>query len=199
MIPNIAWKMLLYKKSRFAMTTAGIAVAFFIRASQVGSLVGWCNTCSAIVRHAGVDVWLMAKRFTPAFDYGTAIPRRRVYQARSVRGVVSAEGLFMAWNVWQRPDGRHINIELVGLDQGSLGGPWDMKEGAVAVVHRPDTVIVDELFLDALGVGGVGDEVEMIRRRAIVGGVSPAGSHTHRLALRLHLDPLRSRLRPPIP
>jgi len=167
----LAVKMLLHNRSRFAMTTAGIAVAFFLSAAQVGLLVGWCDTCSALVRHAGVDVWLMAER-TPAFDYGTAIPRRRIYQARSVKGVAWAEGLFMAWNVWQRPDGRRVNIELVGLDDGCVGGPWDMKQGAVEIVHRPDTVIVDELFLDALGVRGVGSEVEMIRRRATVGGVS---------------------------
>jgi putative ABC transport system permease protein len=168
---TLALEMLLYKRARFAVTTAGIAVAFFLSAAQVGLLVGWCNTCSAIVRHAGVDVWLMAEQ-TVAFDYGTAIPRHRVYQARSVRGVAWAEGLFMAWNTWQRPDGRRVNVEMVGLDDSSVGGPWDMKQGGVEVVHRPDTVIVDELFLDSLGVRGVGDEVEVISKRAVIGGIS---------------------------
>jgi putative ABC transport system permease protein len=168
---KLALDMLLWKRARFAVTTAGIAAAFFLSAAQVGLMVGWCNTCSAIVRHAGVDVWLMAEQ-TPAFDYGTAIPRRRVYQARSVAGVAWAEGMYMAWNTWQRPDGRRVNVELVGLDTSSVGGPWDMKHGGVEVLHRPDTVIVDELFLNALGVRGVGDEVEMIRKRVIVGGIS---------------------------
>ncbi len=167
----LALKMLLHNSARFAVTTAGIAVAFFLSAAQVGLMVGWCNTCSAIVRHAGVDVWLMAEQ-TPAFDYGTAIPRRRIYQARSVQSVAWAEGMFMAWNTWQRPDGRRVNVELVGLDDSCVGGPWDMKQGGVEVVHRPDTVIVDGLFLDSLGVRGVGDEVEMIRKRAVIGGIS---------------------------
>jgi hypothetical protein len=33
---------------------------------------------------------------TPAFDYGTAIPRNRIYQARSVPGAAWAEGMFLA-------------------------------------------------------------------------------------------------------
>jgi putative ABC transport system permease protein len=163
--------MLLHQKSRFVLTSVGIGAAFFLSAAQLGLLVGWCATCSAIVRYAGVDVWVMAPR-TPAFDYGTAIPRHRVFQVRNAPGVAWAEGLFMAWNVWQRPDGRRVNVELVGLDDGSVGGPWEMRTGNVEAVHLPDTVIVDGLYLDALGVEKVGDEVEMIRNRAVIGGLS---------------------------
>jgi putative ABC transport system permease protein len=168
---GMALKMLLHKKSRFLLTTAGIGVAFFLSAAQVGLMVGWCNTCSALVRHSGVDVWVMAPQ-TPAFDYGTAIPRHRIQQVRNVEGVEWAEGLFMGWNIWQRPDGRRVNVELIGLDNDSVGGPWKMKTGAVPVTHLPETVIVDELYLAALGVRGVGDEVEMIGERARVGGIS---------------------------
>jgi putative ABC transport system permease protein len=167
----IAVKMLLHKKSRFLLTNLGIAVAFFLSAAQSGLMVGWCNTCTAVIRHSGVDLWVMAPH-TPAFDYGTPIPRNRVYQVRNVPGVAWAEGMFMGWNWWQRPDGRAVNIELIGLDLSSVGGPWDLRAGAADVVHHPDTVIVDELYLASLGVAGVGDEVEMIGRRARVGGIS---------------------------
>ena len=168
---RIAWRMLAYKPARLLVTWSGLGFLFFLAAAQVGMLVGWCNTCSAIVRHADADVWVMAEQ-TPSFDYGTAIPAQRVHQARSVEGVGRAEGLFMAWNTWQRPDGRRVNVELVGLDDGCVAGPWAMREGEVEAVHLPDSVIVDELFLDALGVGGVGDEAEMYSRRAVVRGVS---------------------------
>jgi putative ABC transport system permease protein len=168
---GVALKMLLHKRARFVLTNVGIAAAFFLSAAQVGLMVGWCNTCSAIVRHAGVDVWAMAPQ-TPAFDYGTAIPRHRVQQVRNAPGVAWAEGMFMAWNIWQRPDGRRVNVELVGLDDGLVGRPWEMRAGAADAVFHPDTVIVDELYLSALGVGQLGDEVEMIRRRAVVGGIS---------------------------
>ncbi len=163
--------MLLHKKSRFVLTVVGTAVAFFLCATQFGLMVGWCNTNSAIIRNAGADLWVMAHQ-TPAFDYGTAIPRNRIYQVRNVEGVDWAEGLFMAWNIWQRGDGRRVNIELVGLDESCVGGPWRMRNGEVMSVQRPDTVIVDELYMSALGVACAGQEFEMIGRRAIVGGIS---------------------------
>jgi putative ABC transport system permease protein len=171
MIATIALKLLAEKKTRMLFTVLGLATLFFLSAAQFGLLVGWCNTNSAIVRHAGVDVWVMAEQ-TPAFDYGTAIPRNRVYQVRSVEGVAWPEGMFMAWNVWQRQDGRRVNVELVGLDNSSVGGPWRMREGRVQDVHLPDSVLVDELYLPLLGIDHVGDEAEMIGRRAVVRGVS---------------------------
>jgi len=170
-ITPVAAKILLHNKVRFSLTLTGIAIAFFLAAAQFGLLVGWINTNTAIIRHAGVDVWVMAPQ-TPAFDYGTAIPRNRLYQVRSMPGVAWAEGLFMAWNIWQRGDGRRVNVELVGLDESSQGGPWRMREGSVDVVHLPHTVIVDELYMQALGVRRVGDSFAMIGQQAIVGGIS---------------------------
>lgn len=167
----VSLKMLLHRKARFVVTLLGLGALFFLSAAQLGLLVGWCNTNSAIIRHAGVDIWVMAEQ-TPAFDYGTAIPGQCVHQARSIKGVAWAEGMFMAWNMWQRPDGRRVNVELVGLDTSSVGGPWAMREGRVEDVHRPDSVLVDELYLPLLGVDRVGAEAEMIGRRAVVRGIT---------------------------
>jgi putative ABC transport system permease protein len=47
-----------------------------------------------------------------------------------------------------------------------------MHEGVPDSVHMPDSVIVDELFLDALGVRRIGDEAELYGRRAVVRGIS---------------------------
>ena len=137
---------------RFLLTVAGVGVAFFLSAltdRPFGRLVQ--HKFSAI-RHSGADVWVMSPQ-TPAFDYGSAIPRNRVYQVRSVPGVAWAEGMFVAWNTWRRRDGRRVAIELVGLDDSSLGGPWAMRVGRVDDVHRSETVAVDELYQDLLGSG----------------------------------------------
>jgi putative ABC transport system permease protein len=167
----IMLRMLFHKKSRFVLTALGLAVAFFLTAVQTGLLVGWCNTTSAIIRHAGVDVWVMATQ-TPAFDYGTAIPRNCVYQVRSVPGVEWAEGMFVGYNYWQRADGKRVNVMLVGLDDAKVGGPWEMKSGSIEVVDKPETVVIDDLYLERLGIQDIGDEVEMFGQRAVVGAIS---------------------------
>jgi putative ABC transport system permease protein len=172
----VARRMMFKGRLRFALTASGVGVAFFLAAAQSGLLIGWINTTTAIIRHTDADLWVMAEK-VPAFDYGTAIPRQRIYQARSVPGVASADGLFMAWNYWQRPDGKRMNAEVIGLGKGNMGGPWRMKEGDVGSVHLPETVLVDDLYMKALGVDRVGDSVGINGERAIVGGITQ-GIHT---------------------
>jgi len=163
--------MLFHNHLRFAMTVIGIAIAFFLAAAQIGLLVGWINTNSAIIRHAGVDIWVMAEE-TRAFDYGTAIPRHRVQQVSSVPGVVWAEGMLMGWATWQHPAGKRINVEIVGLDSSHAGGPWQLISGHIDNIEQPETVIIDELSYDVLGLRELGDEAEIEGNRVILGGVS---------------------------
>jgi len=47
-----------------------------------------------------------------------------------------------------------------------------MKVGEVTAVLRPDTVLVDELYLKPLGVERIGQDFEMIGERAVVGGIT---------------------------
>jgi putative ABC transport system permease protein len=166
----IATRMLFHNHLRFAMTVIGIAIAFFLAAAQIGLLVGWTNTNSAIIRHAGVDIWVMAEE-TRAFDYGTAIPRHRVQQVSSVPGVAWAEGMLMGWATWQHPEGKRINVEIIGLDSSHAGGPWKMLRGTVEAIEQPETVIIDELSYDVLGLQELGDEAQIEGNRAILGGV----------------------------
>jgi putative ABC transport system permease protein len=169
---RVAVAMMGHNRLRACFTVLGIAAAFFLAAAQFGLLVGWIRTNTALILHAGADLWVMAER-TPAFDYGTAIPRLRLYQARSVPGVQRASPLFMAWNTWQRPDGRRINVELVGLDRRTLaGGPWEMQSGDLTCIRRPRTAVVDALFVESLGIGPGVASAEMVGREVRVAGVS---------------------------
>lgn len=167
----LAWRILSQNKPRTLVAVLGLSVLFFLSVSQVALFIGWCNTVTAIPRHTDADVWVMAER-TAALDYATAIPRHRIHQVRNVRGVAWAEGLYTGWVFWQRADGRYCPIELVGLDESHVGGPWDMREGSVDSVRLPHGLIVDELYLDYLGVQGIGDEAQVNGERATVRGIS---------------------------
>ncbi len=167
----VATQMLFHNRLRFTMTVIGIAIAFFLAAAQIGLLVGWINTNSAIIEHAGADIWVMAKE-TRTLDYGTAIPRHRIQQVSSVQGVNWAEGMLVGWINWQHPQGKRITVEVIGLDTSNAGGPWQMVSGNIESVHLPETVVVDELSKDALGTQFVGDEAEMEGKRVVIGGFS---------------------------
>ena len=167
----VAFKMLSHNHMRFVMTVIGIAIAFFLAAAQIGLLVGWINTNSAIINNAGVDIWVMAKQ-TRTFDYGTAIPRHRVQQVSSVPGVTWAEGMIIGWATWQHPDGKRINVEIVGLDKSHVGKPWHMVSGNIENIEQPETVIIDELSYDVLGLRAQGDQAEIESHKVILGGIS---------------------------
>ncbi|MBS3964234.1 MAG: ABC transporter permease [Methylomonas sp.] len=167
----IATKMLSHNRSRFFMTIVGIAIAFFLAAAQIGLLVGWINTNSAIINNTGVDIWVTAEQ-TATFDYGTPIPRHRVQQVASVPGINWAEGMLVGWATWRHPNGKPINVEIVGLDKSLAGKPAQMLAGDPEIIKQPETVIVDELFRDLLGVWEIGDEAEIQGKRVIVGGIS---------------------------
>jgi putative ABC transport system permease protein len=109
---------------------------------------------------------------TRAFDYGTAIPRHRVQQVSSTPGVIWAEGMLMGWATWQHPDGKRINVEIVGLDISHAGGPWELIAGDINAIEQPETVIIDELSYDVLGLRELGEEAEIQGKRAILGGIS---------------------------
>lgn len=167
----IAWRIVTRQPNRLAFTVAGLGVLFLLSLVQVGLLVGWCLTTSAIILSAEADLWIMAPN-TPAFDYGAPIPAQRIYQARNVPGIAWAEGMILKWAIWQRPDGRRISVEVVGLDRSLVGGPWSMHVGNLADLEVPDSVIVDAAYLPSLGVSSPGDEVDIYGHRATVRGIS---------------------------
>lgn len=158
-------------RAKILASGIGVAAGFFLTMAQIGMMTGWIETCTLIVDRAQVDLWVIGVK-SPAFDYGSPIPRQRLYQARSVEGVAEAHPLFMSWTIWNRPDGRKVNVELVGLDDSLVGGPVKMLEGNLSAVLRDKMVVVDSMYLDLLGVESVGQRFEMLGRRAEVAGIS---------------------------
>lgn len=154
----------------------GVTAGFVLALAQVGMMLGWIETSTLAITRAQADLWVVGEK-SPAFDYGSPIPRQRLYQTRSVPGVARAEPLFMTWGVWKRPDGRQVNIEMVGLDRSLAGGPARMEAGRLADVMRGKCVVVDARYLDLLGVTEMGERHEILGRRAEVVGIS-AGVRT---------------------
>jgi putative ABC transport system permease protein len=148
-----------------------VAAGFFLTMAQVGMMMGWLDTSTLAIQRAKADLWVLGMK-SPAFDYGSPIPRQRLYQARSVPGVAEAHPLFMSWTIWNRDDGRKVNVEMIGLDHELVGGPTRMLEGDLRSVLREKCVVVDSMYLDLLGVTHVGQRVEILGRRAEITGIS---------------------------
>ncbi len=167
----IAWRMQMAHRGKVLASGIGVGAGFFLTMAQIGMMMGWIETTTLGIQRAKVDLWVMGMK-TPAFDYGSPIPRQRLYRARSVAGVAEAYPLFMAWTIWSRSDGRKVNIEMIGLDKDLVGGPPKIVRGDLRTVLQERTVVVDSIYLDLLGVKEIGERFEILGRRAEVGGIS---------------------------
>ncbi len=105
------------------------------------------------------------------FDTGRNFSERKFYQVLSTPGVERAEKYMQAFARWKRHDGRVENVQVIGFHPGSgLGEPWNVVQGSVADLTQEDSVIVDELYRDKLGVEKIGDRIEIGEHRARVVG-----------------------------
>jgi putative ABC transport system permease protein len=170
-ISLLAWKMLLHNCPRLFFSLLGVSTAFFLAAAQFGLLIGWISATTALINHAVVDLWVMAKN-TRAYDYAPPIPRQYLYRVRSVSSVDWAQAQVVVWNIWVRPNGSTASIQLIGLDQDGVGGPWQMASGTLQSIHKPETVIVDELYRNLLQVHALSDTAQMNNMTAKIGGFS---------------------------
>jgi putative ABC transport system permease protein len=98
---------------------------------------------------------------------------RWLYQALSTPGVTGAEKLVTQFANWKKPSGGEQIILIVGSEpHTSTLTPWNFIAGDPAALSFTNTVTVDRLYLEKLGIDGVGDTVEINGHRARVVGIT---------------------------
>lgn len=167
---RLAYRNLLYDKTRFAVTLAGITFAIVLVVVQLGLFIGFTITTSSIIDHSGADVWICAQG-VQYFEVGFPLPERKRYQILSVPGVGAAGRYIVKFTVWRRPDGAQKSVEVIGFDLDSrLGAPWSLTSGSISALQPQDTVVIDEFYAKELGVSRLGEVVEINGYRARVVG-----------------------------
>ena len=166
----IAWRNLARDRARFVVTMIGIVFAVVLIAMQTGLFLGFADTITATVRHPRADVWVMAHG-TQNFEIAMPIKEGDLYRLRALPGVARAERLLVRFTTWQKPAGGTESIMVLGFDPNSgMAGPWNVVAGDLADLRRPDTVMIDELFKDKLGITALGQWAEIAGHRARVVG-----------------------------
>ena len=166
----LARRNLFHDKVRFAVTLTGIVFALVLIIIQFGLFLGFATTTSNNIDHSNADLWVVFHG-VGYFDTGRNFSERKFYQVLSTPGVERAEKYMQAFGRWKRPDGRVENIQVIGFHPGSgLGEPWNVVQGSIADLKQEDSVMVDELYREKLGVSKIGDRVEIGDRRARVVG-----------------------------
>lgn len=166
----LAMRNLVHDRVRLVVTLVGVVFAVVLINVEVGLFLGFANSTSELVDHAGADLWVMPIG-TRDVDQVDPISERKLYQALSVPGVRAAARLNVEFAYFKRPDGGTETVLVVGFDPAlGLGGPWNIVQGDVRSLQFPDTIMLDDLYAEKLGVTYLGQTVEISGHRARVVG-----------------------------
>jgi putative ABC transport system permease protein len=169
-MPPLAQRNLFHDKVRLAVTLTGIVFAVVLIVVELGLFVGFTVTTSNLIDNSGADLWVTSKH-VPYVEQGVAFSERKLYQVRAVTGVAKAEKLIARWVTWKNPDGRQESVQVVGLNvDETLGRPWNLVQGRVEDLKRPDAIIMDEIYKQKLGVDRAEQVFEINGKRARVVG-----------------------------
>jgi putative ABC transport system permease protein len=169
-MPPLAERNLVHDRIRLAVTLTGVIFAVVLIVVQLGLFFGFISTTSGLIDHAGADLWIGPKH-VPYLEQSSPLSERKVYEALAIPGVDTAEKYIVRFSDWQRPDGGHQGVQVVGFNPDSaLGQPWNIVEGSVHDLKTPDAVLIDRIYREKLGVARLGQVFEIRGHRARVVG-----------------------------
>jgi putative ABC transport system permease protein len=152
---RIALKMLFRDRAKYAMLVCGLAFCSLLMCQQASVFCGLMMWTTSTVRNIGAPVWVVDAKVEQANE---VIPMRQieVERVRSVPGVAWAVPLYIGIEQARLGDGSFQNVQLTGLDTGTLTGrPMDMRAGRIEDLRLPNAVIVDQVAVEKFKRKGV--------------------------------------------
>jgi len=173
--PVFAMRLLLHERGRTLASISGVAFALLLMLLQVGFRNALLDSALELLRRLDADVIVISKEKRP-FLTRNWMPRERLYQARSARGVVDVAPLWMSVTRWTNLDDRTLHpIRLIGFDPRKPTFLIDEVTEKAPQLRRLDTALIDEHSRSSYGPIGPG-RAEVERREIEVVGTFPLGS-----------------------
>jgi putative ABC transport system permease protein len=167
-VASIARRNLFHDRIRLAVTLTGIVFSVVLATIQLGLFLGFQRATSDVIDRSGADLWVVSRGATH-LESSVAFTEQQCFRAKSVSGVDAVQKHIVQFGQWKRPDGAQESVMLIGFDTaGRMGRPWNVVAGRVEDLELADTVTVDELYKDKLGITHLGQEVEIGGYRARV-------------------------------
>lgn len=152
---SIALKMLFRDRAKYAMLVCGLAFCSLLMCQQSSVFCGLMMWTTATVRNIGAPIWVVDAKVEQANE---VIPMRQIEvdRVRGVSGVAWAVPLYIGIEQARLTDGSFQNVQLVGLDTGTLTGrPMDMSEGRIEDLRLPNAVVVDQVAVEKFRRKGI--------------------------------------------
>ncbi len=166
---NLARKLLLHDRLRFAVAIAGVSVSVMLVLVQVGLYYGFMETASSLIDASKADIWV-GKKGNDAFEFATPFDERAYYKIASVPGVEHAERVLINFAQFKLPDGGDLGVQVVGVEssEAPLLSPWNVIDGEPQRLSQPGAITLDTSEYPKLKIDRVGHLTEITGVRAEV-------------------------------
>ncbi len=168
---NLARKLLLHDRLRFAVAISGVSVSVMLVLVQVGLYFGFMETASSLIDASKADIWV-GKKGNDAFEFATPFDDRAYYKIASVPGVERAERVLINFAQFKLPDGGDLGVQIVGVDnapgKAPLLSPWNVVDGDPHRLSQPGAIVIDRTEYPKLHIDRVGHITEITGVRAEV-------------------------------
>lgn len=178
----LGWLQLSREKSRLLVALSGIAFADVLMFMQLGFQAALYDSNTKLSRALDADIVLVSPQARNTQNLST-FSRRRLYQAKDVPGVKSAEAFYSNIITWKHPDTRkETSIQALGLnpEQPVLNLPEVNQQ--LDKIKLPDVVLFDrksrgnyKIAIAQIEQGKV-VQTEVERRTITIAGVFSLGA-----------------------
>jgi putative ABC transport system permease protein len=168
---NLARKLLLHDRLRFAVAIAGVSVSVMLVLVQVGLYFGFMDTASSLIDASQADLWV-SKKSNESFEFASPFDERTYYKVASVPGVAQTERVVMNFAQFKLADGGDLGVQIVGIETTAgrrpLLAPWNVVAGDVRRLVEPGAIVLDRSEYPKLKIDRIGHTTEIAGVRAEV-------------------------------
>lgn len=178
---RIAFRFMMYDKSKTLGATVGVIVAIFLIGQQTGIFLFLTGLMDALVSNTQAKVWVVGDNVKDVNSLST-IDIRRGNEIRSIKGVKNVNPLVIAGSTIKLKNGKTAPVQIIGsLTPEFIGGPWNIVEGDISQLVHQGGIAADMYDLGNLGDVRLGDELslggKLVELRAVTKGARGFGAN----------------------
>lgn len=143
-----ALRLFMHNISASTGSVIGVIAIVFLVGVQIATLFGVIDITANVIRHSGVDFWVVTKN-TVNLDHSGDMPMNYVDRASGLEEVLFARPLVNAAGLMRDKTGRRELSIMFGLKPPYLtGGPWIFYKGQPSDLLDPFATTLDDTTLD---------------------------------------------------
>jgi putative ABC transport system permease protein len=165
----LARRNLLRNRARLVVSIGGVALALTLVLALDAIFEGVSRQMTRYIDRSGAEIWVGQAGVRNLHMVASWMPSSVTDDVRAIEGVAAAEPILYTTDSMSAGDERSWAYVIGLTSTASMGGPWDVVEGAGQ--PGPGEAVIDRRFAQRAGVG-LGDQVTMLGRDFRIAGLT---------------------------